>query len=67
MAVVGLSPKAQARARRMMDVTSALKVVTIVLLGIWAAKWLNEEEYGEKRFQRIINGYVGSKAISMGR
>jgi len=48
-------------------VTSALKVVSIVLLGIWAAKWPNEEEYGEKRCQRIISNYVGSKAVSMGR
>jgi len=43
-------------------VTGTLKIVAIVLLGVWAARWLGEEEYGEMRFQRIINDYVSGKA-----
>ena len=40
----------------------ALKIGILVVLGVWAAHWLSQEEYGEKRFERIIRQYVEHKA-----
>lgn len=48
--------------------TGALKAVVLVVLSVWATKWLSEEEYGEKRIQRILRVYVSGKAAqAMGR
>ncbi len=40
----------------------ALKIAIFVVLGVWAAHWLSQEEYGEKRIVRIIHQYVEHKA-----
>ena len=43
----------------------ALKIVVLVVGGIMAAKWLSQEEYGQPRYQRIMQNYIGSQAVNL--
>lgn len=40
----------------------ALKVAVLIVGGIMAAKWLSQEEYGQPRYQRIMQDYVSHQA-----
>jgi hypothetical protein len=37
---------------------SVIKVAVLVVGGICAAKWLSQEEYGQKRYERIMHQYI---------